>query len=80
MSHQIPCNMHVIMTGITPCLKSPQFLTLGTHIKICILSMLIAQNLQEVPVNFTGISPKIMLLEGEQKKVHKRFLSLEAIS
>ena len=26
--------------------------------------MLLAQNLQEIPVNFTGISPKIMLLHG----------------
>ena len=32
--------------------------------KICIPYMLLAQNLQEIPANFTGIFPQIMLLHG----------------
>ena len=49
--------MHIIIAGITCCLKSPQFLTLGTHVDIalqntCMPYKLSVQNVQGSPRKF----------------------------
>ena len=67
MSQSVPCNKHVIIMGIAgmpeiPIVSHFRYACRYCIRKICIPYMLLAQNLQEIPTNFTEISTKIDLL------------------
>jgi hypothetical protein len=61
--------MHVIIVGIICCLKSPYFLTLGTHVDIALKNR---YDLHVISLEFTGKSPQI--LQGYPRKFYRETL------
>ena len=57
MSHGVPRTIPIIIMGITCCLKTPQFLTLGTHVDITLKNMYI---LHVNNLEVTGKSPQVL--------------------
>ena len=67
MSQGVPCNVHVIVTGIAHCLKSSKFFTLSLHVDMyCMKNNMytlhvISLEFTENPCQFTGISLQTIL-------------------